>query len=230
LSWKSPAKKVWHPTKDNENCAHFAGEVQNSGILQSEPPWAYWLFCQLVRDRFSCRFASSIGHRVAEQGKSSDRKVPWKGSLDLGKGIRRIRRPTDAGGASRKWWLRRGLYRKPCWYVTVMNVAARALPLTQTEAWLAHQARSNGRPREVCMMAKTCSKCGSTKVEEINMEMAFARGKVEPVYALGTPTVCLDCGFLECVLGESSLVELRALTQARTIRSEAEERDPNSKC
>jgi len=78
-------------------------------------------------------------------------------------------------------------------------------------------------------MAKACSKCGSTRVEEINMEMAFARGKAEPVYALGKPTVCLHCGFLECVLPESSLVELRALTQVRTIISEAPERDPDSK-
>ena len=79
-------------------------------------------------------------------------------------------------------------------------------------------------------MAKTCAKCGSTRVEEINMEMAFASGKAEPVYALGKPTVCLQCGFLECALPESSLVELRALTQVRTSISEAQERDPDSKC
>jgi hypothetical protein len=59
--------------------------------------------------------------------------------------------------------------------------------------------------------------------------MAFASGKAEPVYALGKPTVCLHCGFLECALSESSLVELRALMHARTIFSEAQERDPNSK-
>jgi hypothetical protein len=61
------------------------------------------------------------------------------------------------------------------------------------------------------------------------MEMAFARGKAEPVYALGKPTVCLHCGFLECVLPESSLAELKARAQARTIISKAQERDPDSK-
>lgn len=63
-------------------------------------------------------------------------------------------------------------------------------------------------------MTETCSKCGSTKVETINVEMAFARAKAEPVYALAVNRICLDCGFAECFLPQESLAKLRALVQA----------------
>ena len=62
-------------------------------------------------------------------------------------------------------------------------------------------------------MIKTCSKCGSTKVETINVEMAFARAKAEPVYVLGVNSVCLDCGFAECFLPQESLAKLSELVQ-----------------
>ena len=62
-------------------------------------------------------------------------------------------------------------------------------------------------------MIKTCSKCGSTKVETINVEMAFARAKAEPVYVLAGNSVCLDCGFAECFLPQESLAKLRELVQ-----------------
>jgi predicted nucleic-acid-binding Zn-ribbon protein len=55
---------------------------------------------------------------------------------------------------------------------------------------------------------KRCPKCGSTKVREINLEMAFARGIAEPVYALGRPLVCFNCGFAECRLPDQTLHEL----------------------
>jgi hypothetical protein len=63
-------------------------------------------------------------------------------------------------------------------------------------------------------MIKTCSKCGSTKVEAINVEMAFARAKAEPVYVLAVNSVCLDCGFAECFLPQESVAKLRELAQA----------------
>lgn len=54
-----------------------------------------------------------------------------------------------------------------------------------------------------------CLKCESTNVREINVEMAFARGKAEPVYASGRPIVCLDCGFTEISLPQGALAQLR---------------------
>jgi hypothetical protein len=72
-----------------------------------------------------------------------------------------------------------------------------------------------GKESHNCMsMIKTCSKCGSTKVETINVEMAFARGKAEPLYVLAGNSVCLDCGFAECFLPRESLEKLRELVQA----------------
>jgi hypothetical protein len=61
---------------------------------------------------------------------------------------------------------------------------------------------------------KTCSKCGSPKVETINVEMAFAHGKAAPVYACLSNSVCLDCGLAECFLPQESLAKLRKLVQA----------------
>ena len=72
-------------------------------------------------------------------------------------------------------------------------------------------------------MSERCPKCGSTKVEEINVEMAFARGKAEPVYvpsrhtpvyALANHKVCLNCGFAECSLAPKTLAKLRELLKA----------------
>ncbi len=54
-----------------------------------------------------------------------------------------------------------------------------------------------------------CLKCESTNVREINVEMAFARGKAEPVYAAGRPIVCLDCGFVDISVPQSTLAQLR---------------------
>jgi hypothetical protein len=63
------------------------------------------------------------------------------------------------------------------------------------------------------LMKGICPKCGS-KVEEINVEMAFARGKAAPVYVFASNSVCLDCGFAECFLPQESLAKLRELFQA----------------
>jgi len=63
-------------------------------------------------------------------------------------------------------------------------------------------------------MIRTCLKCGSARVEAMNVEMAFARGKAEPVYVLVSHSVCLDCGFAECFLPPESLEKLRELVQA----------------
>ena len=58
-------------------------------------------------------------------------------------------------------------------------------------------------------MIKRCPNCRSTKVQEINVEMAFARGKATPLYTLGKPVVCLECGFAECFIPEEPLAKLR---------------------
>ena len=63
-------------------------------------------------------------------------------------------------------------------------------------------------------MINRCSECGSVKVEEINVEMVFARGKAEPVYVPSRHTVCLECGFAEYFLPQDSLAKLRELVQA----------------
>jgi len=55
-----------------------------------------------------------------------------------------------------------------------------------------------------------CVKCESANVREINLEMAFARGTAEPVYAAGRPVVCLDCGFVEISVPQGPLAQLRA--------------------
>ena len=75
--------------------------------------------------------------------------------------------------------------------------------------------KGSSKSYAICtIMPKTCSKCGSTKVETINVEMAFARGKAEPVYVLVGNSVCLDCGFGECFLPPEFLAKLRELVQA----------------
>jgi predicted nucleic-acid-binding Zn-ribbon protein len=58
-------------------------------------------------------------------------------------------------------------------------------------------------------MIGKCPKCGSANLDRINVEMAFARGTAEPVYALERPTVCLNCGFFECQISEGPLAKLR---------------------
>jgi Zn ribbon nucleic-acid-binding protein len=64
------------------------------------------------------------------------------------------------------------------------------------------------------MKAKAvCPQCGSIKVKEINVEMSFAHLKAEPVYALGKPLVCLECGFAECSLQQEPLTKLREIFQ-----------------
>jgi hypothetical protein len=50
--------------------------------------------------------------------------------------------------------------------------------------------------------------------EEINVEMAFARGKAGPVYTLANHKVCLNCGFAECSLAPETLAKLRELLEA----------------
>jgi hypothetical protein len=62
-------------------------------------------------------------------------------------------------------------------------------------------------------MQVICPKCGSIKSEKINLEMAFAHGKDEPVYALARPIVCLECGFAECNLQQEPLMKLREIFQ-----------------
>ena len=58
----------------------------------------------------------------------------------------------------------------------------------------------------------------------IHVEMSFARGMGEPVYALGKPTVCLDCGFAACSLSDEPSQKLRegsvgrASSAARSLR------------
>ena len=54
-------------------------------------------------------------------------------------------------------------------------------------------------------MTERCFRCGSANVRAIKMEMAFAPLKAEPVYALGTPIVCLECGLVECSLSEEPI-------------------------
>jgi len=58
-------------------------------------------------------------------------------------------------------------------------------------------------------MIEKCSRCGSSNAQEINLEMAFARGTAPPVYALGRPLVCLDCGLAEITIPAEPLAELR---------------------
>ena len=58
-------------------------------------------------------------------------------------------------------------------------------------------------------MIGKCPKCGSANLGSVNVEMAFARGTAEPVYALGRPTVCLNCGYFEYQISEEPLAKLR---------------------
>ena len=64
------------------------------------------------------------------------------------------------------------------------------------------QAQTRNQERE---MTERCDRCGSANVHRINLEMAFAPSKAEPVYVLAKPNVCLDCGLVECSLSEESL-------------------------
>ena len=68
-------------------------------------------------------------------------------------------------------------------------------------------------------MTRTCPKCGSTKVEVINAEIAFARGKAEPVYAVTRQIVCLDCGFAEFVVSQQTLDQLKSLVKFRVTKA-----------
>ena len=65
-------------------------------------------------------------------------------------------------------------------------------------------------------------RCRSTKVEEINTETAFALGRAEPVYALGGPIVCLDCGFAERSLPGEPLSKLRERRSSSILRTRSE--------
>jgi hypothetical protein len=58
-------------------------------------------------------------------------------------------------------------------------------------------------------MTERCYGCGSVNIEVISLEMSFAQGTSEPVYALGKPVVCLDCGLMECSLPEEALGKLK---------------------
>jgi hypothetical protein len=64
-------------------------------------------------------------------------------------------------------------------------------------------------------------RCGSANVQAINVEMAFAPTKAEPVYALAKPIVCLDCGLVESSLSEEPLRTLRhgALVRGDSVDS-----------
>ena len=66
-------------------------------------------------------------------------------------------------------------------------------------------------------MTERCDRCGSANVQRINLEMAFAPSKAEPVYVLAKPTVCLDCGLVECSLSGESLRELREGALQRAV-------------
>jgi len=63
-------------------------------------------------------------------------------------------------------------------------------------------------------MINRCSKCGSTNVEEINVEMVFARGKGEPIYVQSRHAVCLECGVAEYSLPQETLAKLRELVKS----------------
>lgn len=58
-------------------------------------------------------------------------------------------------------------------------------------------------------MTERCYRCDSANVQRINLEMAFAPCKAEPVYVLAKPNVCLDCGLVEFTLLEEPLTKLR---------------------
>jgi predicted nucleic-acid-binding Zn-ribbon protein len=60
-------------------------------------------------------------------------------------------------------------------------------------------------------MSQQCIICGSSKVREVNAEVAFANGKASPVYSLQKPAVCLECGYTECRIPKDSLSQLREL-------------------
>jgi hypothetical protein len=76
------------------------------------------------------------------------------------------------------------------------------------------QAQTRNQERE---MTERCDRCGSANVHRINLEMAFAPSKAEPVYVLAKPNVCLDCGLVECSLSEESLRELREGALQRAV-------------
>jgi predicted nucleic-acid-binding Zn-ribbon protein len=63
-------------------------------------------------------------------------------------------------------------------------------------------------------MINRCSECGSTNMEELNVEIAFARGKAEPIYVPSRHMVCLECGFGEYSLPQETLAKLRELVKA----------------
>jgi len=54
-----------------------------------------------------------------------------------------------------------------------------------------------------------CYRCGSANLSAINVEMSFTLGTADPLYVLGRPVVCLDCGFTECSLSEEPLRKLK---------------------
>jgi hypothetical protein len=51
-------------------------------------------------------------------------------------------------------------------------------------------------------------------MEELNVEIAFARGKAEPIYVPSRHMVCLECGFGEYSLPQETLAKLRELVKA----------------
>jgi hypothetical protein len=64
-------------------------------------------------------------------------------------------------------------------------------------------------------MSERCYRCGSVNLRAINAEISFALGTADPVYALGRPVVCLDCGFAECSLSEEPLQKLKERIRVR---------------
>jgi predicted nucleic-acid-binding Zn-ribbon protein len=75
----------------------------------------------------------------------------------------------------------------------------------------------------ICVCGKggapmTCTKCGSSSVKELNVEIAFGGGTRRPVvYALAKSVCCLDCGFAEFTVPEDSLNELRGYVAAQPV-------------
>ena len=59
-------------------------------------------------------------------------------------------------------------------------------------------------------MTRDCRNCGSNAINKVSTELSFARGiAAVPIYALGTMSVCLECGLAEYVVPEESLAQLR---------------------
>ena len=58
-------------------------------------------------------------------------------------------------------------------------------------------------------MTETCPECGSTEIKEVDAEISFTCEQASRVCTSGKAMLCSLCGFVEYLIPEAALAQLR---------------------